>query len=131
MIHRIPKIAINADEIVERLSIEQEPSVRQALLLTLGSGTRWTAVLKDNSDFIENLPNSTATTPMRVVIQRLGGCCSNWGLSKEADRIDLDLAKEGIRKDRNWYVTPHGHSMLIVRGPVNSSWATIHKTSTV
>lgn len=118
LIHRIPKIAINADEIVERLCNEQEPSVRQALLLTLGSGSRWTAVLKDDSDFIEKLielyrndPDAGCHSAARWLLQQLG-------LSKDADRIDLDLAKEGIRKDRNWYVTPHGHSMLIVRGPV-------------
>jgi len=37
---------------------------------------------------------------------------------------DLELAKEGLRDDRNWYVTPHGHLMTIILGPVEFTMGT-------
>ncbi len=40
-----------------------------------------------------------------------------FGMAHRLKPLDVELASEGIREDRNWYVTPSGHTMIIITPP--------------
>jgi serine/threonine protein kinase len=118
LIHRLHLVVSDPKQILAQLDVETDDSIRRALLLSLGELTGFHEKLTTDESFIARLlkmyrveRDAGIHSASRWLLQKLGK-------SDDVAREDAVLATHGISGDRDWYVTSHGHSMTIIRGPV-------------
>ena len=128
LIHALGRVGANPAVIIRRLDAERDVSARRALILSLGEFTgeqlstslRRPQILKllrwyrDDPDAgihaaIDWLLRygKQGETPRKL----------DWQQTDNLDVIDRELAGRPAGS-RNWYVTKQGHTMIMIRGPV-------------
>lgn len=128
LIHALGGAGVNPLVIIRRLKTEKDVSARRALILSLGAFTgeqlpatqrrpliamllRW---YRDDPD-----PGAHAAIDWLLRHSHHGGRqrSLDWQQKDALARIDRELAGRPPGRE-NWHVTPEGHTMALVRGPV-------------
>jgi formylglycine-generating enzyme required for sulfatase activity len=106
--------------LVKRLGVEEDVTIRRALLMALG----------DYSIGILPQAERALIAPMVLGLYRedrdagIHGAAEwvlrRWGLGEALARSDRILTRTEAEPGRDWYVSGLGHTMTVVRGPVES-----------
>ena len=122
IIDRLARFGADYRLLADRLKIETDPSIRQALILALGDFGTGTISKHDRQTLIENLAALYRSDPDPGVHS-----AAEWALRKcQADdrvaRLDDTLQKtplENEAKTRRWFINSQGQTFGVVDGPVN------------
>jgi serine/threonine protein kinase/formylglycine-generating enzyme required for sulfatase activity len=118
LIHRLVELNADPAALVRRLNEEPDVSARRALLLTLGSLAPDRLPAEQRRSLAQRLVQTYRTDPDPGVHSALDWVLRRWGHGKELDRADRELASREPVDNRRWYVDRHGHTLAVVRGPV-------------
>jgi formylglycine-generating enzyme required for sulfatase activity/tRNA A-37 threonylcarbamoyl transferase component Bud32 len=117
MIHRFGPMQVEPDLLLGQLSGEEDTSVRQALLLSLGeyaAGNR--ALPGPPRQLRAKLLTIYRDDPDPGVHSAVDWLLRRLGASEEVLAADKELATIASMPGRRWYVNPQGHTMVIVPG---------------
>ncbi len=118
MINRAAEAGVSASTIVRRAESEKDPSIRLALLLVLGEYplSRLSQVERDRvKPWLRRVYANDQDPGIHSAARWL---LLRWGDRDELARADAALASNGPVDGRRWYVGRNGHTMAVVRGPV-------------
>ena len=93
-------------------------SIRRALLLALGEYDEKTLPAADRQGVIPKLLKQYREDPDAGVHGAAEWLLRQWRQQEKLRQIDRQLAGAETRGGSNWYVTRHGQTMVIIRGPV-------------
>jgi len=122
LIHYLAPAGVDPGPLLERLHSEEtkkDATLRIALLLSLGEyKTSLLLTQRQREELVPQLLKTFTTDPHPGAHP-----ASEWLLRQlgHADRIaeaEKELKNQGPRPGRDWYVTPQGHTMIIIHGPV-------------
>jgi formylglycine-generating enzyme required for sulfatase activity len=119
---------VSAELITKRLEVETDMSVRRALILSLGGFRADQIPLAKRKALVARLltlyrhdpdagVHSAVDWLLRHSRQGLMDRELDWQQSDALRAIDRELAGQS-HKDRNWFVTKHGDTFSVIRGPV-------------
>src|SRR5262245_36106519 len=110
------RLGVDPILLIRRLEIEQEFSVRRALLLSLGEYTPEQLPIVDRRQLISRLLQWYRDDPDAGIHAATEWLLRQWKQTITLERIDRWLAgKETVRRD--WYVSREGHTIIIIRNP--------------
>ncbi|MDB4517048.1 formylglycine-generating enzyme family protein, partial [Crocinitomicaceae bacterium] len=94
---------------------ETDTSIRRALILSLGEYESVSSLDRDSwtkrlLDLYENDPDPGIHGTVEWVLRR-------WGKESDIAKIETELVTGKIEDERNWYVTKHGHTMVVFHEP--------------
>jgi formylglycine-generating enzyme required for sulfatase activity len=128
LIRDLGRSGVSPDVLVQRLEIESDVSARRALILSLGGFTgdqlppakrkplvaRLLRMYQEDAD-----PgiHSAVDWLLRHGRQGMTDRRLDWQQADVLGMLDRDLASRPANK-RNWFVTKQGHTLAVVRGPV-------------
>ena len=118
IIHRLASLEAPPDTLVQRLKIETNPSVRQALILALGEFGESEAI--DREALTRVLLDTYRSDDDAGIHAAAEWVLRSWRKEAELNEIDRQLATEVHDADRNWYLTKYGHTMVVIPGPVET-----------
>jgi len=118
MVHRLSPCGTDPKAIIERLDIEQDVSIRRALILSLGQFDQDRLSLAESETLMPRLVemyrddedpgiHGAAEWPLRM-----------WGQQESLDEIDQQLATGKPEGNRRWFVNGQGQTMVVIPGPV-------------
>ncbi len=113
IIHRFSSMEASPETIVQRLKVETDPSIRQALTLILGD-----AEPIDREALAPLLLAAYQSESDAGIHSAVEWVLRRWGNEAELNEIDRSLASEMPEGDRDWYITKHGYTMVVIPGPV-------------
>ena len=112
---------------MEALDGQEDVSVRRAMVLMAGE---LAGDPEDRPAVRAGLPRTPLAQPLLEKLLDLYRndpdpglhAAAEWtlrrsGQAAEIDRIDRQVAREGIHGDFGWYVNTHGHTMMVIPGP--------------
>jgi hypothetical protein len=115
LIHLLGPAAIAPRQIVDRLIDEREPSVRRALIQSLGvvPEAAWTAEARDRArslllDLYEHDPDPGIHGSAKWLLLR-------WNLDNLLQERDARLAREPLPPGRDWRISPMGLTLVTIR----------------
>jgi formylglycine-generating enzyme required for sulfatase activity len=119
LIHNLSPFESDPSLVVERLRVETDVSAQRALILCLGefpdasipAATRGALATELLARYRED-PDPGVHGGIDWLLRQ------RWGLGKDLDRIDREVASPALPKGRDWYVNGQGQTYTIVRGPV-------------
>lgn len=120
LIHLMPALGVAADDLFRQLCDgATDPSVRQALVLTLGE--------YDRDEFTDDLLNKVeehlsqlfTQDPDSGVHSASEWCLRQLGKANVVDRLERELrsARMAVSADRQWYVNSQGITMSVIAQP--------------
>ena len=128
LLHRLGPMGADARDIIERLEVEPEVSIRRALILCLGAYKDAQMTLSDRPRLVERLFTMYETEPDAGLRAAAEWLLRTWGQGKRIEAVDakLRLSEEQIRKRLlansgggcRWYVNSQGQTMVVIPGPV-------------
>jgi formylglycine-generating enzyme required for sulfatase activity len=137
LIDRLEPSGVGWEEALSRAATEPEPTIRQAIVLGLDPYfSRVTA--ETSARLVDELFRLHRDDPDGGVHM-----AAEWLLRHRADRARLDEQLAGLvgppAQGRDWFLTPHGHTMLIVRprgefvvgSPDDEPWRDVNETRRV
>jgi len=107
-----------------RLQAEREVSVRRALLLALGSYADLGMSIEEVELPVDQLLVSFRDEPDAGLHAAIDWTLRKWGYAEELEAIARELATSTVPTDRQWYVTPGGHTLRVFRGPIEFQMGT-------
>ncbi len=118
LIHNMAQVGVDPQLIVNRTLVEQDTSVRRALILALGEYAPEQLSSGDRGAAVEKLHLVTAfrDDPDAGVHSAIEWLLKRWGLSDDIRTIQGELAGRERRVDGAWFVTPQGHTMAVLAG---------------
>ena len=116
MIDRFAAMGFSVQDIIERLEDEEDPDIRQALILCLRHGDGITPdarqrLIRRLLQWYEHDPHPGIHSSARWLLCR-------WGQAGAVASIDHRFSTGKVLDNRRWYVTSQGQTMTLVRGPV-------------
>ena len=122
LIHQFGPSQVNPLILIHELTIAEDDSIRQALILALGEyktdilapGVHLALIQKLLALYRED-PGPGTHSAAEWLLRR-------WGKDEERKQIDAKMGSDGPRSGFQWYVNKHGQTMVIVRGPVKRSF---------
>ncbi|MGH7135399.1 MAG: formylglycine-generating enzyme family protein, partial [Pirellulales bacterium] len=118
LVHRLQRLGADAERLVERLSVEPEPSARVALLLALSRfepqslpAQGVTAAVNTAAALYTDDADPGVHAAAEFLLRR-------WQRQDLLERRQKSLDRDGGRGPTGWYVDQHDHTMVVVRGPV-------------
>jgi formylglycine-generating enzyme required for sulfatase activity len=128
LIHGLGRMRAGPAVIIRRLDAERDVSARRALILSLGEFTGEQLSASQRLSLISKLLRWYRDDPdagihaaidwlLRYGKQGETPRKLDWQQTDKLDVIDRELAGRPVGR-RNWYVTKQGHTMIIIRGPV-------------
>jgi formylglycine-generating enzyme required for sulfatase activity len=118
IIHRVAPLGADPTSLIQRLAEEKDPWIRRALVLSLGEFTDEQLPPEQRKPWIEKLADMYQNDPGPGIHGAAEWLLRKWGEDERLEQIDKQLPPEELKGDRRWYVTTHGHTMVIVDGPV-------------
>lgn len=127
IIHRLSPLGADPRVVARRLEIEEDVSIRRALVVSLGEFP------VDAADVPPALYGDGDWRPSSLVPQLLdlyerdsdagihsavAWLLKKWNYQQHLKKLDAESASEVPRRDRQWYVTSEGHTLAVVRGGV-------------
>jgi serine/threonine protein kinase/formylglycine-generating enzyme required for sulfatase activity len=128
LVHALGRLGTEPEMILRRLEAETEVSARRALILSLGEFTGAQLPLARRQALVDRLLQWYRDDPdpglhsavdwlLRHGWQGTTARRLDWHQQSALNAIDQDLAGQPPG-DRHWYITRQGHTLAVVRGPV-------------
>lgn len=118
LIHRLAPLGVNPKSVIGHLEDEKEVSVRRALLLAMGEYDEKAFPASERQGLIPKLLKMYREDPDAGIHGAVEWLLRQWGQHKQLRQVDQELAGAKPQRDSSWYVSPQGHTMVIIRGPV-------------
>lgn len=120
---RLTDLVLNCDAISTKLGTTTTASLRASLIRVL-AGIDATARQNFNPGLRENclaaFETAFRTDPDSGVHSAAEWGLRSWGRSDKIESLTQELASKEIPSDRTWLISPTGHTMAIIRGPVEA-----------
>jgi formylglycine-generating enzyme required for sulfatase activity len=116
-VHRVAVAGVRPQILVDRLTSEGAGDIQYALLIALGEYPVQALDAGSVSRMDNWLRKTYSTSPDSGVHCAAGWLLSRWGRGEWVRAADFELAREGSRSDRNWFVNSLGITMVVIRGP--------------
>ncbi len=118
LVHRLGPLGADPAVLSARLEAEPDVSARRALLLALGGFTEQQLTSEQRRPLVARLLELYRTDPDPGIHSAAEWLLSRWGQRDELKKLDdfLATAKPSVR--RGWFVNGQGHTLAVVRGPV-------------
>lgn len=125
LIHRFSQTGVEPTQIAEQIPKEQEPSIRQALILSLGEFDDSRFPSAERKTLIDSLKEFYKEDPDGGV-----HAASEWLLRHWKQDVQLKAVAENLRENerqlkarerndkRRWYINSQGQTMVVIEGPV-------------
>jgi eukaryotic-like serine/threonine-protein kinase len=118
LIHRLAPLGVDARQLVQRLRVEPDPSARIALLLamnhlspeSLPAGPRTTAI-ETAAALYQDDANPGVHAAAEFLLRR-------WNDVERLGDLTANHAAPPQSSKSGWYVDHHGHTMVVIPGPV-------------
>ncbi len=118
LIHRAAPSQVAPEIITDRLTRETDVSARRALLLTLGEYSNSQISPAERTELIPRIVSYFTDDPDPGVHSAAEWLLKRWGRQDEMMQRRQAMASADMPSDRDWYVNTKGHTLAIVRGPV-------------
>lgn len=122
VINRMAEWRIPAETLVGRLAGEEEPSIRQALILAIGEFQRDQLTNELRQETITTLLNLYEDDPHPGVHGATAWLLRRWGQHDLLAQKDGFFSTGEILGNRRWFLTRNGQAMTVIRAP-GRSWA--------
>lgn len=127
LIHRFAAMDVDVSLLLDRLVGEQDPSIRQALLLSLGEYAPERLGTVPRGKALQVARDTFEADPMPGVHS-----AAEWLLQRLADADVLANARRALiptpySPDRRWYVTSSGQTMAVLPGPTSFTMVVSHQ----
>jgi len=132
LVHRLVPYGVDGKKLIQRLAIEQDPSIKQAILLALGNYGSGAFGSDDRERVVEECLSLYRSDPDAAVHSAAEWLLRTWGHEEtlEATRAQLaaspsqaeetakrtDVNRASLRHGQ-WYVSSQGHTMTVLRMP--------------
>jgi hypothetical protein len=114
LICNMARRGVDPEPLVDRLGVERDPTIRRALLLALAdykldqiASEQRSPLIDDVAAIFQDDPDPGNHGAARCVLSR-------WGGGDRVRAIEQNLRSEIPSENRGWYVTPNGHTMVLV-----------------
>lgn len=118
LIHHLARAAIEPSVLIRGYHDQPDPGVRQALLLALGKYAPQGVPAPLRDALFPKLQADYLTDPDSGIHAAIDWLVRCWGHTKELGEWNRQLEQAGWNPAHNWYHTPSGHLMIVIRGPV-------------
>ncbi len=115
LIDRVKAPLLSPDALLERLGQEPDGSIRQAIVIGLGSGFQALAP-KERAPIAQRLLLLFSEDPDSGVHGAAEWVLRKWGFDKQILDAKTRLAKRP-RDGKNWFITTKLHTMIVVKAP--------------
>ncbi|MBL7044050.1 MAG: protein kinase [Pirellulaceae bacterium] len=119
LILRIAMSGVDAEVLLERLRDEPEVSERRALLLTLGQYDAELLPKRVRREVLQFALGTFRGDTDAGVHSAAEWLLRRYGAGQELEKASKELKQAFPDDERQWYVTSHGHSMVVVDGLVD------------
>ena len=118
LVHRLAPLGIDPKVLIGRLDEEKEASVRRALLLALGEFDDKALSPAERQRLLPKLLTMFREDPDAGIHGATEWLLRQWGQQEKLLEISRRLAGPKVPERTDWYVMSRGHTMVIIRGPV-------------
>jgi serine/threonine protein kinase/formylglycine-generating enzyme required for sulfatase activity len=118
LIHRLGRVRVDPGILLKRLLSESDPSVRMAIIQCLGEFEPDRFSQKNQEEIIPLLFKIYQDDPDPGVHSAARWLLRKKGQTRPLLEVDKELARKKDDKQRRWFVDSEGHSMVVIRGPV-------------
>lgn len=120
---RLSSLVLNSELLLRQLGTASTSSLRAALIRTLASidathRQNFSPTFRDNC--VAAFETHFRTDPDSGVHSAAEWGLRSWGRSDKIESLTKELASKEVSPDRNWLISPTGHTMAIIRGPVEA-----------
>jgi len=123
LIHYLAPAGVDPGPLLERLrteKAEKDATLRIALLLSLGEyKTSLLLTQRQREELVPQLLKTFTTDPHPGVHSASEWLLRQLGQANRIAEAEKELKDQGQQLGRDWYVTPQGHTMVIIHGPVD------------
>jgi formylglycine-generating enzyme required for sulfatase activity len=128
LIHRLRSLFVDPKDLMAKQAEQDDVSIRRALLLAAGESVQ--ASTQSNPSVAGNRRENALQDFIRQLVELYQNdidpgihAAAEWTLARldqqeEMVRVGNVLQANGRQGDRQWYLSPHGHTMVVVPGPV-------------
>jgi formylglycine-generating enzyme required for sulfatase activity len=118
LIHRLGRVGVDPETLIRQYGVEQDVSVRRALLLSLGEFDLTKLPAAKRQALVPRLLQDYRTDPDAGLHSAADWLLHRWEQGEAVQKIDLELAGQP-QGERRWYVTKHhGHTLTVFPGDV-------------
>ncbi len=123
LIHRFARMQLDPLVLVRRLSLEADASIRAALMLSLGEYEmeQFSSAAREN--LAQFVLASFRDDPDPGVHSAAAWLLERQGRHDQVIANYKDLISRAPRGDRQWFLNPQGHTMLVLAGPNKHCYA--------
>lgn len=118
LIHLWNEFASDRQLLARRLAVETDTSARHALILSIGQIPKELWQQEDRRPMTESLWKLYKDDPDPGIHSATRWALTRWGHKEELQKLSGELASDGPRAGKHWYVDHNGHTLAIVKGPV-------------
>ena len=118
LIHRARPLGVDIAQLLQYLRDDTQTCIRRALLHTLGEFDCDSVQATQRESCIAQLWTMYREDPDAGIHGAAEWVLRRWGQGEQIKDIERKPAVTGPRPDCQWFLTSQGHTMVIVRGPV-------------
>jgi formylglycine-generating enzyme required for sulfatase activity len=119
LLHRLAPLKTDHRALIRRLEEEPNDSAKTALILCLGEFAEGRFSPKDRQRLLTRLRALYRDHPEAGVHSAAEWLLRRWKQGPALAAMDKELAAKDVQGGRRWYVNRHGHTMAVIRGPVD------------
>lgn len=117
LIHRLSPLGADSAALLQRFEEEKDPSIRRALLLSLGEFTEQGLLASERTKLVPRLLRLYRDDPDSCLHGAAAWLLRRWGQQGKLRTIDRELATGKVEGQRQWYVTGPGQTFVVFPGP--------------
>jgi formylglycine-generating enzyme required for sulfatase activity len=114
LIHRLAPCGVDGKMLLERLKVEEDASIRQAILLALGEYQSDEFAPGDPETLVQRCLSLYRSDPAPAVHAGAEWLLRKWGHREAVEAACAELAGRSVG---DWYVTGQLQTMIVLRGP--------------
>jgi serine/threonine protein kinase/formylglycine-generating enzyme required for sulfatase activity len=126
IIHLLGPLGVEPETLLRRLEVEQDTSVRRALLLCLGEFSATKLASNAMNALMPRLVEAFRTDPDPGIHAAVEWLMRRWQRGAELKAVDQELATQATTNPRDWYITPQGQTMVAIPGPARFLMGSLH-----
>jgi formylglycine-generating enzyme required for sulfatase activity len=117
LIHRIRPLEADPKNVLNQLDIQEDVSIRRALILTLGEFNHLQLLQTDREQLAPRLLDLYANDPDPGIHGASAWTLRQWGRQQDLQQTDRQLATGKADGSRGWYVNRQGQTLVIIPAP--------------
>ncbi len=118
LVHGLAPAGVDPTALAGQLDVERNASIRMALLWSLGGYDPAVLGKRQCDELARELFGIYRTDPDPGFHSSAEWLVRKWHYAGQLAKADAGLVSPDPVPDRAWYLSPHGHTMVVVRGPV-------------